>query len=349
MRRARPIILAVLLMSTVLPAHAQLANGTYFRLGMGGTTYVAAPGHEDLAVAMADVDALRVGEAAFVPVTMTGTPTGTPVVTGIPGLSYDAGSHAITGVPTTANPSATLVISITDGTSTASDQATVEVADELATPPIVGSNNIVYDPYEPINIVVGNPGTVGNPIWTGINLPTGIVVNPSTGNVTGTPPSTPGDYTFELEVEDDWDGSTVRTDPITITVPTATELLAIRADDWADVIVASIAAMKRMDQNGVSLATNVHLWMFQNNRIPSVAIYTAPSTITMRASPVDPTAILLSSSRTTGQNATGLNRHFSRPECLALVDALTGRLPTDVNMPTCSPTTTLLLFYDYKP
>jgi len=125
-----------------------------------------------LNVDLGDVDALRVGSAAFIPVAITGNPTSI-VVSAVPGLSYDAGARAITGVPTTSSAPATLVITVGDGTSSTFAQTTVLVADELSTPPLAGPSTIVYDPYDPISIIVGDPGTVGDAAWTGIGLPSG--------------------------------------------------------------------------------------------------------------------------------------------------------------------------------
>jgi hypothetical protein len=118
----------------------------------------------------------------------------------IPGLSFDAGNVGLIGTPTVAgtyNP----VLQVTDSTgATASKSFTVVIA-----PPSLGisTSRQLPDGGLSVSYSASLTGTGGVPpyIWSAVGLPGGLTLNPSTGQITGTPTSA-GTISFAVTVSD---------------------------------------------------------------------------------------------------------------------------------------------------
>lgn len=148
---------------------------------------------------------------SFTPETTGGSGTYTYSATGLPdGLTVDAATGAVTGTPTTAGSSA-LKLTVNDGTSSQEldDTIVVNAGLAVAAAPTAAA---VGAPYSCTPTITGGDTT---PItFTAVGLPDGLVADPTTGIISGTPTA---DGTFNATLTAVQSGVTVET-PVAITV-----------------------------------------------------------------------------------------------------------------------------------
>lgn len=134
--------------------------------------------------------------AAVVGTTGPGTPTAIGVTSGAlpPGLSFSGGM--LSGIPTTAG-SYTFTISAADSNGNSASRAYTITVAEIVTSTLPNADT--SSPYAQAIAVNG----FTNPVFSivGGTLPPGIVLNPNTGVLSGTPTST-GTFDFVLQVSD---------------------------------------------------------------------------------------------------------------------------------------------------
>jgi titin len=116
------------------------------------------------------------------------------------GLTFDTATGEITGTASTSGPSTfTLVVTDTDGQQATQDESVTIAADPSITSPILpaGETGVAY--HVTPSVVHGT----GPFTWsvTDGSLPTGLSLDPTTGEITGTP-TTSGTATFTLVVTD---------------------------------------------------------------------------------------------------------------------------------------------------
>jgi len=120
-------------------------------------------------------------------VTLTATGGVTPYtwsVTGLPaGLSLNASTGAITGIPTTSG-AVTVSVSVTDGTQTAAAALALNVIAKL----VITSGNLGgATAGVPYSFQLTATGGIPPYLWAATGLPPGLTLNPQTGLITGTP------------------------------------------------------------------------------------------------------------------------------------------------------------------
>ena len=141
----------------------------------------------------AQVYRINVPITPFTPFTVTGNPTPTWSATNLPtGLSINATTGAITGTPTVEQSATNATITASNGVNP-DDSVTISFAVEAGalTAPVISPRTVDGQVY-PINVQIApfTPFTVtGNPTptWSATNLPTGLQINATTGEITGTP------------------------------------------------------------------------------------------------------------------------------------------------------------------
>ncbi|MES2845716.1 MAG: fibronectin type III domain-containing protein [Pseudomonadota bacterium] len=144
---------------------------------------------------------------AFVPVTATG---GTPTVSyatspALPvGLTMDASSGAISGIPTEALATAIFTVTVTDGVGvTATGQFALTVNDDVTATTAVSTVTLTEDlmvaPFIPVT-ASGGTGPLTYAIAPA--LPDGVSFNTATGGITGTPTTASAQVTHTVTVTD---------------------------------------------------------------------------------------------------------------------------------------------------
>ena len=130
------------------------------------------------------------------------------------GLTLQPSTGLISGVPTTSGTS-TFTLVVTDGvggTATQHESVTVSSAPSITSGVLGGGEvGISYDQTPTVT------GGTGSPTWsvTGGTLPAGLAVDPSTGEITGTPTAA-GTSTFTLQVTDGAGAVATQSESVTV-------------------------------------------------------------------------------------------------------------------------------------
>ncbi|MBB5636472.1 gliding motility-associated-like protein [Pedobacter cryoconitis] len=163
--------------------------------------------------------------AQVIPAATGGSGVNTYVATNLPpGLSFNPATRAITGTPTQTG-TFTFPVTVTDDEgNTTTLNYTIVVKDPLALANVVlpdGAVNVVY----PAQVIPAATGGTGPYTYIGTNLPPGLIFDPVTRTISGTPTQS-GTFTLSIKVTDSGNGTI--TVPYTLkvagalTLPTAT-------------------------------------------------------------------------------------------------------------------------------
>ena len=182
--------------ATVAPANTQalVMNGT----ALAGVT----------ATVLAPTTTLTAGHAAsFTPVSGAGgtAPLMYSVSPGLPaGLTFNTDTGAITGTPTAASAAATYTVTVTDANGATAMAAFSLTADGAIAATVSAASTVqtVYQSMSGLTPVSGSGGA--GPLMFSISpgLPAGLVFNPNTGAITGTPTAVSAATTYTVTVTD---------------------------------------------------------------------------------------------------------------------------------------------------
>jgi hypothetical protein len=135
-----------------------------------------------------------------------------------PGLSLNGNNGAISGTPTTAG-TFPFTIAVTDAVGAGAQQAyTLTINPAIALGPVF-PNGQPNQPYVALLQATGGTGPLSF-LWFGLQLPTGLTLDPTTGILSGVP-STPGAFFFAVLVVDTVGSSMLIHETVTIGPPTS--------------------------------------------------------------------------------------------------------------------------------
>jgi len=183
--------------------NATTTPGTQQAIALSGTALAGVT-----ATVIVPTATLTAGHAAsFTPVSGAGgtAPLMYSVSPGLPaGLTFNTDTGAITGTPTAASTAATYTVTVTDANGATATAAFSLTADGAVAATVSAASTVqtVYQSMSGLTPVSGSGGA--GPLMFSISpgLPAGLVFNPNTGAITGTPTAVSAATTYTVTVTD---------------------------------------------------------------------------------------------------------------------------------------------------